>query len=74
MIGWQWLQSQGAKHPVFWVCSSGCKSLCGGNLESYTHCNIRTQFKYIHTHELRQPIVIDIELCSMLLTCHGIGQ
>ncbi|XP_071952204.1 uncharacterized protein [Antedon mediterranea] len=36
--GWKWRCFRNAKHPSFWVCSSGCKSGCGGTLQGFTHC------------------------------------
>lgn len=36
--GWKWVQFRQAKHPAFWVCNAGCKSGCGADLASYSHC------------------------------------
>ncbi|PIK61917.1 hypothetical protein BSL78_01142 [Apostichopus japonicus] len=36
--GWQWKTGRELSHPLFWVCTNGCKSGCGGTLESYSHC------------------------------------
>ncbi|XP_072017965.1 uncharacterized protein [Amphiura filiformis] len=36
--GWEWKTFREAKHPVFWVCTKGCKSNCGADLADYTHC------------------------------------
>ncbi|XP_025109666.1 ergothioneine biosynthesis protein 1-like isoform X2 [Pomacea canaliculata] len=38
--GWNWVQYRQAKHPTFWVCHEGCKSGCGADLASYSHCNL----------------------------------
>ena len=38
VAGWIWLQFRQAKHPTFWVCADGCKSGCGAELASYSHC------------------------------------
>ena len=40
LLGWQWVQFRQAKHPVFWVCDEGCKSGCGAELATYSHCNV----------------------------------
>ena len=40
LLGWQWVQYRQACHPMFWVCSDGCKSGCGADLATYTHCNL----------------------------------
>ena len=39
-LGWKWVQFRCARHPTFWVCSEGCKSGCGADLASYSHCNL----------------------------------
>ena len=36
--GWEWVQFKQAKHPLFWVCPLNCKSGCGGEISSYSHC------------------------------------
>ncbi|KAH9495393.1 hypothetical protein Btru_016361 [Bulinus truncatus] len=38
--GWRWVQYRQALHPTFWVCNQGCKSGSGGDLATYSHCNI----------------------------------
>jgi formylglycine-generating enzyme required for sulfatase activity len=38
--GWQWVQYRSVKHPQFWVCHRGCKSNCGADLASHSHCNL----------------------------------
>ncbi|XP_041360130.1 ergothioneine biosynthesis protein 1-like isoform X1 [Gigantopelta aegis] len=38
--GWQWLQLRQAKHPTFWICFEGCKSGCGYDLSTYSHCQL----------------------------------
>jgi formylglycine-generating enzyme required for sulfatase activity/SAM-dependent methyltransferase len=38
--GWKWVEFRCARHPTFWVCSEGCKSGCGADLASHTHCNL----------------------------------
>ena len=40
-LGWQWVQFRQARHPLFWVCGDGCKSNCGAELSSYSHCNLK---------------------------------
>ena len=47
--GWQWVQFKQAKHPLFWICPLGCKSGCGGQLASVTHC----QQHYFGVEQLR---------------------
>lgn len=37
--GWKWVQFREAAHPCFWVCNQGCKSGCGADLASYSHCH-----------------------------------
>ena len=59
-LGWRWVAFREAKHPTFWVCVNGCKSGCGSDLATYSHCtevddddnmsngasaNSRTQYK-----------------------------
>ena len=39
-LGWQWVEYRKARHPMFWVCDEGCKSGCGAELASYSHCNL----------------------------------
>jgi formylglycine-generating enzyme required for sulfatase activity len=36
--GWDWVQFKQAKHPLFWVCPLNCKSGCGGEISTYSHC------------------------------------
>lgn len=36
--GWEWVQFKQAKHPLFWVCPLNCKSGCGGEIASHSHC------------------------------------
>ncbi|XP_059153171.1 hercynine oxygenase-like [Physella acuta] len=36
--GWKWVQFREAVHPTFWTCNQGCKSGCGSDLASYSHC------------------------------------
>ncbi|CAG5135894.1 unnamed protein product [Candidula unifasciata] len=38
--GWMWVQYRQARHPSFWVCDQGCKSGCGADLASYSHCKL----------------------------------
>ena len=38
--GWQWKQFRKLHHPSFWVCGDHCKSGCGGDLATYSHCNL----------------------------------
>ena len=38
--GWQWVQFRQAAHPTFWVCHKKCKSGCGSDLTSYSHCTL----------------------------------
>ena len=40
-LGWKWVEFRCARHPTFWVCSEGCKSGCGSDLSSYSHCNLQ---------------------------------
>ncbi len=37
-LGWKWVEFRQAKHPTFWVCNKACKSGCGADLASYSHC------------------------------------
>lgn len=37
--GWKWKQFRKLNHPSFWVCRNKCKSGCGSNLSTYSHCN-----------------------------------
>ncbi len=37
--GWQWRNFRKVNHPIFWVCTKGCVSNCGGVLAGYTHCD-----------------------------------
>lgn len=39
-LGWQWKQYRKLHHPSFWVCDNHCKSGCGGDLATYSHCNL----------------------------------
>jgi 5-histidylcysteine sulfoxide synthase len=39
--GWKWVEFRCARHPTFWVCSEGCKSGCGADLSTYSHCNLQ---------------------------------
>ncbi|XP_019645512.1 PREDICTED: ergothioneine biosynthesis protein 1-like [Branchiostoma belcheri] len=36
--GWTWQSFRQLRHPVFWVCTKGCKSGCGAALSSHSHC------------------------------------
>ncbi|XP_013417309.1 uncharacterized protein LOC106178593 isoform X2 [Lingula anatina] len=36
--GWSWKQYRQANHPLYWVCSQGCKNGCGSNLSASSHC------------------------------------
>lgn len=38
--GWKWVQYREAIHPTFWVCNQGCKSGCGADLATYSHCHM----------------------------------
>lgn len=38
--GWQWKQYRKLHHPSFWVCDNHCKSGCGGDLATYSYCNL----------------------------------
>ncbi|XP_052271400.1 uncharacterized protein LOC127872113 [Dreissena polymorpha] len=38
--GWHWRSFRESKHPMFWVCNSGCKSGCGTDLAAYSHCSL----------------------------------
>ncbi|XP_072919440.1 uncharacterized protein [Hemitrygon akajei] len=50
--GWEWRKFCQAQHPTFWVCSRGCKSVCGGDLASYSHCQPdKSNVKAGHTDE-----------------------
>ncbi|XP_078381059.1 uncharacterized protein LOC144663860 isoform X1 [Oculina patagonica] len=40
--GWKWKQFRKARHPTFWVCGKNCKSGCGADLASHSHCNLST--------------------------------
>ena len=46
LAGWQWKNFRQLNHPSFWVCSKGCKSGCGANLEGYSHCNLATDVNH----------------------------
>ena len=46
--GWHWVNYRQARHPTFWVCSSGCKSGCGGDLAGYSHCGSACRNKQMH--------------------------
>lgn len=37
--GWRWKTYRQSKHPLFWICDNGCKSGCGSDLASYSHCS-----------------------------------
>ncbi|KAL3870051.1 hypothetical protein ACJMK2_042668 [Sinanodonta woodiana] len=41
--GWRWKTFRQSKHPVFWVCDEGCKSGCGSDLATYSHCQLTEQ-------------------------------
>ena len=41
-VGWRWAQFRQVKHPVFWVCHRNCKSNCGADLATYSHCTLPT--------------------------------
>lgn len=36
--GWRWRCFRQAQHPMFWICNKGCKSGCGSDLATYSHC------------------------------------
>ncbi|XP_066298440.1 uncharacterized protein [Branchiostoma lanceolatum] len=36
--GWNWQSFRQLQHPIFWVCTKGCKSGCGAVLSSHSHC------------------------------------
>uniref|UniRef100_A0A0B7B1Y1 Sulfatase-modifying factor enzyme domain-containing protein n=1 Tax=Arion vulgaris TaxID=1028688 RepID=A0A0B7B1Y1_9EUPU len=38
--GWKWVQYRQARHPAFWCCEQDCKSGCGSDLASYSHCKL----------------------------------
>lgn len=38
--GWEWKTYRQSNHPMFWICDSGCKSGCGSDLASYSHCSL----------------------------------
>ena len=38
LTGWEWVNLRQASHPIFWVCNEGCKTGCGGDLATYSHC------------------------------------
>lgn len=38
--GWKWKQFRKLHHPTFWVCGKKCKSGCGGDLATYSHCDL----------------------------------
>ena len=46
--GWRWVKYRQARHPTFWVCGSGCKSGCGGDLAGYSHCGSASRNKQMH--------------------------
>lgn len=37
--GWKWKTFRQSKHPMFWICNNGCRSGCGADLASYSHCS-----------------------------------
>lgn len=37
--GWKWKTYRQSTHPMFWICNNGCKSGCGSDLASYSHCS-----------------------------------
>ena len=39
-LGCKWVEYRCVRHPTFWVCSEVCKSGCGADLASYSHCNL----------------------------------
>lgn len=41
VLGWQWKQFRKSNHPSFWVCGDNCKSGCGSDLATYSHCNLK---------------------------------
>ena len=47
------------KHPLFWVCDDGCRSGCGGDLASHSHCTLTaeqvTENKYWYVVNLLTP-------------------
>ncbi|XP_073227915.1 uncharacterized protein [Porites lutea] len=38
--GWRWKQFRQIHHPSFWVCNNQCKSGCGSDLVTYSHCKL----------------------------------
>ena len=57
-VGWKWVQFREAKHPTFWVCRSQCKSGCGADLASYSHCGPR-HFQEKQTNETANSTTTD---------------
>ncbi len=47
-VGWKWRTFRGANHPAFWVCGEGCKSGCGAELASYSHCTVANGDSTLH--------------------------
>ena len=41
--GWHWVQFRQARHPPFWVCDRGCRSGCGADLATFSHCRPQPQ-------------------------------
>lgn len=37
--GWKWRTFRQSHHPMFWICNNGCKSGCGADLATYSHCS-----------------------------------
>ncbi|XP_022795566.1 uncharacterized protein LOC111334145 isoform X1 [Stylophora pistillata] len=44
--GWKWKQFRKLHHPTFWVCGQKCKSGCGGDLATYSHCNLESDVNH----------------------------
>lgn len=57
--GWKWVTFREAKHPTFWVCGNGCKSGCGGELASYSHCTLTTEQLGAH-EKYRYRAIFDV--------------
>jgi formylglycine-generating enzyme required for sulfatase activity/2-polyprenyl-3-methyl-5-hydroxy-6-metoxy-1,4-benzoquinol methylase len=51
--GWKWVEFRGARHPTFWVCSEGCRSGCGGDLSSHSHCSLPSPQNGAPTYQYR---------------------
>lgn len=47
--GWKWRTFKQAKHPMFWICNDGCKSGCGADLATYSHCRFSSNENAMET-------------------------